>query len=129
MSLQYNKSLIKNAKELRKNATKQERKLWNIFLSKYSMRFQRQKVIDDYIVDFYCAKAKLVIEVDGSGHFNENAKEYDMRRTEILKTYGLKVLRFTNLDINTNFFGVCTTIDNEIKKSLPQSPVGDSSLV
>ena len=97
----YNKSNIKIAKMLRKNMTTWERKLWYTFLKEYPIRFQRQKAIGEYIVDFYCAKAKLVIELDGSGHFWSKAKiEQDKIRTETLEKMEVKVLRFTNLEIN-----------------------------
>lgn len=127
--LKYNKDLITYAKNLRKNMTPWEIKLWNNFLRRYPIRFQRQKVIDNYIVDFYCAKARLVIELDGGGHYTEEQKQYDARRTHALEKYGLKVLRICNLEIDSNFYNVCEWIDREIKKSLPQSPNGDSPLV
>jgi very-short-patch-repair endonuclease len=125
MSLNYNKGLINIAKQLRKNQTPQERKLWYEFLSKYAVQFQRQKVIDNFIVDFYCAKAKLVIELDGSWHYTASMIPYDENRTRVLEQrYGLKVLRFTNLDIVKNYEAVCTVIDKTIKSriSLPQPP-------
>ena len=75
MSLDYNKKNIILAKNLRKNATPQENHLWYDFLSKYEIRFQRQKAIDNFIADFYCHKAKLVIEIDGSQHRTEKGKE------------------------------------------------------
>lgn len=87
MSLEYKKTLIDRAKELRKNLTPHERKLWYEFLSSYPVRFQRQKVINSYNADFYCAKAKLVIELDGGGHFEPDQMEYDEIRTSILNTY------------------------------------------
>lgn len=127
--LKYNKDLIAYAKELRKNMTPWEMKLWNWFLRDYPIRFQRQKVIDNYIVDFYCAKARLVIELDGGGHYTEEQMQYDANRTEILEKYGLKVLRICNLEIDNNFYNVCAYIDGEVKQSLPQSPDGDSPLV
>lgn len=127
--LKYNKDLIAYAKELRKNMTPWEMKLWNWFLRDYPIRFQRQKVIDNYIVDFYCAKARLVIELDGGGHYNEEQMQYDANRTEILEKCGLKVLRICNLEIDNNFYNVCEYIDREVKQSLPQSPDGDSPLV
>ena len=127
--LKYNKDLIAYAKELRKNMTPWEMKLWNWFLRDYPIRFQRQKVIDNYIVDFYCAKARLVIELDGGGHYTEEQMQYDANRTEILEKYGLKVLRICNLEIDNNFYNVCEYIDREVKQSLPQSPDGDSPLV
>lgn len=127
--LQYNKDLIAYAKELRKNMTPWEIKLWNNFLRNYPIRFQRQKVIDNYIVDFYCAKARLVIELDGSGHYTEAQQQYDMSRTKVLEKYGLCVLRICNTEIDNNFYNICEWIDREVKKSLPQSPDGDSPLV
>lgn len=127
--LKYNKDLIVYAKELRKNMTPWEMKLWNCFLREYPIRFQRQKVIDNYIVDFYCAKARLVIELDGGGHYTDEQMQYDATRTKILEKYGLKVLRICNLEIDNNFYHVCEYIDREVKQSLPQSPDGDSPLV
>ena len=118
MSLDYNKNNIILAKNLRKNATAQENRLWYVFLSKYEVRFQRQKAIDNFIADFYCHKEKLIIEIDGSQHFTEQGIRNDEFRTEILKGYDLKVIRFTNKQINTNFRGVCEYIDSVVKASL-----------
>ena len=115
MSLPYEKNLISNAKYLRKNMTPQEKHLWYDFLSKYSVRFQRQKVAGNFIVDFYCHKVKLVIESDGSQHYSDIGIVNDTKRTEILNKYGLTVLRFSNLDIDKQFEAVCTTIDNYVK--------------
>ena len=103
------------AKTLRQNMTPWERKLWHCFLKEYPVRFQRQKCIDQYIVDFYCFKAKLVVELDGGGHYDPITEEKDQKRTEILQKYGLKVIRFCNTDIDKNFYGVCTVIDEEVK--------------
>lgn len=121
MSIDYNQDNIKFAKALRKNATPQEKHLWYDFLSKYPVRFQRQKAIDNFIADFYCHKAKLIIEIDGSQHFTEEGVRNDNFRTEILEGYGLKVLRFTNRQINTNFYGVCNYIDAVVKASLREA--------
>ena len=118
MSLNYNKNNIILAKNLRKNATTQENRLWYDFLSKYEVRFQRQKAIDNFIADFYCHKAKLIIEIDGLQHFTEKGIRNDEFRTEVLEGYDLKVIRFTNNQINTNFCGVCEYIDSIIKASL-----------
>lgn len=120
MSLYYNKNNITLAKTLRKNATPQENRLWYEFLSKYEIRFQRQKAIDNFIVDFYCHKAKLVIEIDGSQHYIENNKQNDIFRTEILKGYNLKVIRFTNQQIDANFCSVCEYIDRIVKISMSE---------
>lgn len=118
MSIYYNGNKISFAKTLRKNATIQENHLWYDFLSKYDVRFQRQKVIGDFIADFYCHKAKLVIEIDGSQHFTEDGIEYDTFRTEMLEEYGLKVIRFTNTQINKQFREVCEYIDFVVKESI-----------
>ena len=118
MSLDYNKNNIHLAKNLRKNATPQENHLWYDFLSQYEIKFQRQKAIDNFIADFYCHKAKLIIEIDGSQHYTEYGKRKDEFRTEILEGYNLKVIRFTNEQIDTNFRGVCQYIDKIVKASL-----------
>lgn len=115
MSLPYKENLIPFAKELRKNMTRQERHLWYDFLRSCPNRFQRQKTIGNYIVDFYCHSAKLVIELDGSQHFFDEGIEYDKKRDEFLKKQGLRVLRFSNKDIDENFKGVCGYIDLMIK--------------
>lgn len=115
MSLDYNSKLIKNAINLRNNLTPQERHLWYDYLSKCPIHFQRQKVIDNYIVDFYCAKAKLVIELDGSQHYIDDEKEKDDLRTNTLEKFGLHVLRISNYDLDRNFQGVCTEIDKVVK--------------
>ena len=106
MSLQYNKKNVALAKNLRQNATPQENHLWYDFLSGYKVRFQRQKAIDNFIADFYCHKARLIIEIDGSQHYTKQGKEKDEFRTEILEGYDLKVVRFTNRQIDENFRGV-----------------------
>lgn len=118
MSLDYNKKNITLAKNLRKNATLQENHLWYDFLSKYEIRFQRQKSIDNFIADFYCHRAKLIIEVDGSQHYTKVGKQNDEFRTEILEGYDLRVIRFTNYQIDTNFSGVCRYIDAVVKAFL-----------
>jgi len=121
MSLDYNKKNIILAKNLRKNATTQENHLWYDFLSKYEIRFQRQKAIDNFIADFYCHKAKLVIEIDGSQHRTENGKEKDDFRTSILEGHGLKVIRFTNRQIDDYFDAACKYIDSVVKQSLQEN--------
>ena len=120
MSLEYNKKNITLAKNLRKNATPQEDRLWYDFLSKYKIRFQRQKAIDNFIADFYCHKAKLIVEIDGSQHYTEEGKHKDEFRTEILEGYDLKIIRFKNHQINTNFHGVCRYIDAVVQASLSE---------
>ena len=120
MSLKYNGKNIILAKNLRKNATEFENRLWYDFLSKYEIRFQRQKCIDDFIADFYCHKAKLIIEIDGSQHYTREGVCKDLFRTEVLAGYDLKVIRFTNLQIRDNFEGVCNYIDTVIKASISE---------
>ena len=118
---EYKRSNIPLAKELRKNMTPWERKLWYDFLRSYPVRFQRQKAIGNYIVDFFCARADLVIELDGGGHYQPEQQKADAERTSVLESMGLKVLRICNLDIDKNFRGVCEFLDMEVQKSLPQS--------
>ena len=118
---QYNKENIPLAKNLRKNMTPWERKLWYNFLRSYPIRFQRQKAIGNYIADFYCAKARLIIELDGGGHYNDKQKKSDENRTKELENMDLKVVRICNLDIDKNFSEVCEFINIEVNKSLPQS--------
>ena len=117
MSLKYNGNNIPRAKELRKNATPEENHLWYDFLRNYTVRFQRQKAIDHFIADFYCHAAKLVIELDGSQHYEEQHKRYDDFRTEILEGYDLTVIRFTNTQVKKNFEGVCQYIDQVVRKA------------
>ena len=116
MSLSYEGNLIPFAKKLRKNMTRQERHLWYDFLRSYPIRFQRQKTIGNYIVDFYCHSANLVIELDGSQHYFDEGITNDKERDEFLTKQGLRVLRFSNKDIDENFKGVCEYIDLIIKK-------------
>ena len=118
MSLEYNKNLIPRAKELRKNATPQEKELWYKFLSTYPVRFQRQKTIGHYIVDFYCHAARLIIELDGFQHFTPEGKAHDKVRSETLSGLNLKVLRFTNNDIDHRFSAVCQQIDDAVHERL-----------
>ena len=116
MQRKYNEKLIANAKSLRKNMTKEERHLWYDFLRTYPVKFRRQAVINKYIADFYCAEAKLIIELDGSQHFEEKGIEYDEKRTAVLEQYGLTVIRIANNMINEEFEGVCEYIDNCVKQ-------------
>ena len=114
MSLPYEPKLIDRAKRLRREATKQENHLWYDFLKNYPVRFQRQKAIGHYIVDFYCHKAKLAVEIDGSQHYEETAMDYDQSRTRFLEQQGLTVLRFTNFDVDRHFEAVCSLIDKTV---------------
>ena len=121
MSLDYNKNNIVLAKELRKNATEEEDRLWYGYLSKYKIRFQRQKAIGNFIADFYCHKAKLVIEIDGSQHRTAEGVQKDEYRTEILEGYDLKIIRFTNQQIKKDFMRVCMYIDAVIEDALHEN--------
>ena len=112
----YNKENILRAKTLRKNMTPWERKLWYDFLRYYPVRFQRQKAIGNYIADFYCAKARLVIELDGGGHYTAELARKDEMRTKDLESMNLTVVRICNLDIDRNFSGVCEYIDLPVKR-------------
>ncbi len=122
----YQKENIPLAKSLRRNMTPWERKLWYLFLRDYPLRFQRQKALGHYIADFYCAKAALVIELDGSGHYKSGQVSKDMARTNSLEEMGLLVLRFSNLDIDRSFKAVCQQIDSlcQQRKPLPPSDEG-----
>ena len=117
----YNKENISLAKALRKNMTPWERKLWYDFLRSYPVRFQRQKAIGNYIADFYCAKARLIIELDGSVHYEPEQAKKDERRTKDLNAMNLTVVRICNLDIDRNFHGVCDYVNRLVQNSLPQS--------
>ena len=109
-----NPNLTGNSKSLRKNITKEEKHLWYDFLRKLDITVNRQKVIGNYIVDFCISSAKLVIELDGSQHYDPDSKEYDKQRDDFLRSQGYTVLRFLNRDVNYNFEGVCL----QIKKHL-----------
>ena len=120
MPLLYDGKNIIFAKKLRKSATPEEKHLWYDFLCDYKIRFQRQKPIDGFIADFYCHRAKLVIELDGSQHYTEEGKKNDEFRTEILEGYDLKVIRFSNHQINTNFLSVCQYIDLIVREEIQE---------
>jgi len=111
----HNPNLTPNARELRKNMTKQEKHLWYEYLQNYPVRILRQKVIASFVADFYCAEAKLVIEIDGSQHFTEDGKQYDAMREQIMEKHGLKTIRYSNSDVDKHFDAVCGDIDAQIK--------------
>jgi very-short-patch-repair endonuclease len=106
----HNPTLKPYAQRLRRDMTGEERHLWYDFLNRLPVRFNRQKVIGPYIVDFYCASAKLVVELDGSQHCEEAGIAADERRDTFLAEQGLRVLRYTNVDVHRNFNGVCEDI-------------------
>ena len=120
MQSKHNKQLVPLAKQLRKEMTKEERHLWYDFLRSYPVRFSRQKVLGKYIADFYSAEAKLVIELDGSQHYEDRSIKKDADRTAFLEGYGLTVVRIPNNEVGRNFRGVCESIDAIVKQSLRQ---------
>ena len=120
MQYKHNPELVSHAKTLRKNMTKEERHLWYDFLRSYPVRFSRQKVLGRYIADFYCAEAKIVIELDGSQHYEDANRTRDRERTAFLEHYGLTVIRIPNNEVFRNFRGVCAHIDAAVKQSLSQ---------
>ena len=123
MQSKHNRQLVPLAKRLRREMTKEERHLWYDFLRSYPVRFSRQKVLGKYIADFYSAEAKMVIELDGSQHYEPDNIQKDNERTEFLKGYGLKIIRIPNNEVAQNFRGVCEYIDAAVKQSLSQ-PIG-----
>ena len=114
--MEQNRNLKKYAQELRKNQTKEENLLWYRFLSHYPIRFRRQYVVGNYIADFYCHQAKLAVELDGSQHYDPAEMEKDRKRTQYLESQGVRVLRFTNLDIQRQFRSVCEAIDMTVRE-------------
>jgi len=118
MERKHNSALTRNARALRKEMTKEERHLWYDFLRNYPVRFLRQKVIDDYIVDFYCHDARLIVELDGSQHYEKEALLKDRIRTERIESRNLTVIRIPNNEVMRNFRGVCDYIDMAVKESL-----------
>ena len=120
MQYKHNPKLVPFAKNLRKNMTKEERHLWYDFLKDYPERFCRQKVLGAYIVDFYCAKAKLIVELDGSQHYEPDEEAKDAQRTAFLQQFGLTVIRIPNNEVMQNFRGVCEYIDAAVRQSLSQ---------
>lgn len=120
MDRKHNKSIVPIAKTLRKNMTKEEKHLWYDFLKTYPVRFSRQKVLGKYVADFYSASAKLVIELDGSQHYESVGMKKDKERTRYLEEYGLKIIRIPNNEVNQNFRGICEYIDKIVRQSLSQ---------
>ena len=120
MERKHNKDLTESAKILRNNMTKEEKHLWYDYLRKCPVKFSRQKVLGKYIADFYSAEAKMVIELDGSQHYEKENRIYDEKRTEFLEGYDLKVIRIPNCEINNNFEGICRYLDKKIEQSLSQ---------
>ena len=116
MRRKTNFALYPIAGKLRKDMTKEERHLWYDFLRNYPVQFKRQKVLGKYIADFYCAQAKLVIEIDGGQHYEEEQIERDRLRTMYLEEYGLLVVRIDNATLNKHFADTCLYIDELVKE-------------
>ena len=114
----YNSMHETRARELLRNMTRQEKHLWYDFLRSYPIKFYRQRPIGNYIVDFYCSEAHLVIELDGNQHYDPDAEKYDTERTKHLEAYGLHIMRFSNYDLDQYFEGVCGTIDRTVNEIL-----------
>lgn len=119
MTIPKDYSKLSNAKALRKRMTPQERHLWYDFLRYYPIKIYKQRIIGSYIVDFYCASAKLVIELDGSQHYDAPGQQHDAARTAFLESLGLFVVRYSNSDIHFRFREVCESIDNLIRSRIP----------
>ena len=122
MTIPKDDSQLENARRLRREMTPHERKLWYLFLRKYPVKIYKQRIIGRYIVDFYCASARLVIELDGTQHYEPKGIAGDAERSAFLTAQGLEILRFSNRDIDRDFHGVCTQIDLTIQKRL-QNPL------
>ena len=122
MTIPKDNNQLENARRLRREMTPHERKLWYLFLRKYPVKIYKQRIIGSFIVDFYCASARLVIELDGTQHYEPQGMTYDLERTAFLVAQGLEVLRFSNRDIDRDFYGVCTQIDLTIQNRR-QSPL------
>ena len=127
VSVVRNDKLVLYARSMRKNMTVEEGLLWHKFLKLYKPKITRQKIMEYYILDFYCSAVKLAIEIDGSQHYDPVGMENDKSRSEHLGRLGIEVMRFTNTDVKRHFYEVCSQIDNRIKEKLgkynpPQSP-------
>ena len=116
----HNAKLTSNSQTLRKGMTKEERHLWYDFLKTLPVTVHRQKVIGSYIVDFYIAKAALVIELDGSQHYEKEGIQKDAERDAYLRSLGLTILRYSNADVNYRFQGVCQDIWQHLEKPSPR---------
>ena len=110
MNETHNPKLTAFSQKLRRDMTKEERRLWYDFLKTLPITFHRQKVIGDYIADFYCASSKLIIELDGSQHYEEKGVSADKKRDAYFSSIGIRVLRYSNEDVKKNFAGVCEDI-------------------
>ena len=127
MEIPKDNSKLETARRLRREMTPHERKLWYLFLRTYPVKIYKQRIIDRYIADFYCASARLVIEVDGSQHFDSQGMVSDAERTSVLESFGLKVIRYSNREIDREFSAVCDQIDRIIQERTLSSASGGTS--
>ena len=125
--METNRTITQLSQKLRTHATKEENTLWYQYLRRYPVQFRRQSTFGHYIVDFYCAKALLVVELDGSQHYDPAAMAQDAVRTKYLESLGIRVLRFSNRDVNENLPGVCQAIDLAVNQRLDASGIGRKS--
>ena len=115
-----NNDMLDVARRLRREMTPQEQRLWYVFLRKYPVKFYKQRIIESFIVDFYCPLARLVIELDGSQHYTEQGMQYDLERSAVFEQYGVQVLRFRNQDVSAHFEMVCEQIHEAVVKRLEE---------
>lgn len=118
MTIPKDSRQLENVRRLRREMTPHERKLWYLFLRKYPVKIYKQRIIGRFIVDFYCAAARLVVELDGPQHYEPQGLAYDAERAQFLSALGLEVLRFSNREIDRDFRGVCEQIDITIQNRL-----------
>ena len=116
MFLPRERRQLEHARQLRKYMTPEERHLWYDFLKEYPVKVYKQRIIGDYIADFYCRSAKLVIEIDGSQHYEPEEMKYDQARTEYMQALGLSVIRFSNREVKQEFRAVCEMIDHTLRE-------------
>ena len=114
--MRHNHKLTPFARQLRKNMTKEESELWYKYLREYPYQFRRQVTVGTYILDFYCASAKVSIELDGSQHFTVEGKRHDEIRTRFLESQNIQVLRYSNATVMKNLQGVCSDIDRVVRQ-------------
>ena len=117
--MKHNPKLTIFAQQLRKHMTEEEKQLWYQYLRRYPVQFRRQVTVGIYILDFYCAAAKLAVELDGSQHFTPEGKAHDAARSAYLADLGIEVRRYTNWAVTTNFKGVCADIDRAVRQRVP----------
>ena len=121
-SIPKNNKLLENARKLRREMTRHEKHLWYDFLQNYPIKIYKQRIIDNFIADFYCHQARLVIELDGSQHSTKEGQLRDAARNEILEKYGILIIRFSNQDIDKDFRRICDIIDQVIKDRIGEPP-------